>query len=189
MEQIGAQQHPVLVPSNNIPRVPTVRKMRRRHEPEPVAPRVEDVGSAARRRFESSAMLTIAPSSPHPGRRRARASQSLSAPHSSTSKWLQLIQRETRVDQLANCLPHRREHLPHPGVEQERLIVFDEEMIELQVQLWDMNGNPIYVAGDFVDLGHGHLLLSLGKCHEIGRRYRGGVRGLRVLRPAHLDRR
>jgi hypothetical protein len=42
-------------------------------------------------------------------------------------------------------------------MEQERLIISDQEMIELKVELRDVQRDSEQVAGDFVYLGHGYL--------------------------------
>jgi hypothetical protein len=47
-----------------------------------------------------------------------------------------------------------RKHPPHPGVEQQRLVVLDQEMIELQVELGHMNRYSKQIWRDLVDPGH-----------------------------------
>ena len=61
-----------------------------------------------------------------------------------------------RIDQAGHRLAHLREHPPHAGVEQQRLLVLDEEVVELQVELRSENRDSEDVWGDFVDLGHGN---------------------------------
>jgi hypothetical protein len=60
-----------------------------------------------------------------------------------------------RVDQLSDGLLNRRKHPPHSRVKQQRLVVFDEEMIELHVELGMKNGDAIQIRRDFVDFRHG----------------------------------
>src|SRR5262249_50201722 len=57
------------------------------------------------------------------------------------------------IDQRGDRVAHLREHAPHPGVKQERLIVLDQEMIELQVELRRINGNAEQVGCDLVNPG------------------------------------
>ena len=47
-----------------------------------------------------------------------------------------------RVDDLCDRLTDRREHPAHARVKQERLLVADDEVIELQVDFGNEHGNP-----------------------------------------------
>ena len=72
-------------------------------------------------------MLIIAPSWPQTGVAcGAAASHSLSAPHSSISKWLHPIQRSCAGSiSFRNRVADQRKHAAHAGVKQQRLVVFD----------------------------------------------------------------
>jgi len=41
--------------------------------------------------------------------------------------------------------------MPHPGVKQQRLVVLDQGMIELQVEIGHVERNTIEIRSDFVD--------------------------------------
>jgi hypothetical protein len=64
------------------------------------------------------------------------AHQSLGEPHSSVSKWLQLIQRNLAgFHDLGNSIVHFREHAPKSIVEEQGILVVHQEMVELQINL------------------------------------------------------
>ena len=92
MKEYEAEEHAVRLLEQHT-RVPAVRQMRggtkpKRWRPVAACRRLEPRGG----RFEKSLILTMAPTSLHTGVAcGAMASHSFKAPHSSTSKWLQLI--------------------------------------------------------------------------------------------------
>jgi hypothetical protein len=55
------------------------------------------------------------------------------------------------VDHSGDRLANERKHAAHAGVEQQRLVVFDEEVVELQVEILDVQRDAIEIRGDFVD--------------------------------------
>jgi hypothetical protein len=87
------------------------------------------------------------------------------------------------IDQRRHGLAHRRKHASHARVEQQRLVVSDEEVIELEVESRHVHTDPIQILGDFVD-SRSHDVSLQGqpwstrrKCHEQRHRYTGnGVR-------------
>ena len=88
------------------------------------------------------------------------------APHSSASTWAKEIQRRSsRGTSSDDGLGHQREELAHAGVEQERLLVADEELVEGEpaggATSGDQGGEAEDVGGDLVDGGvHRHGLSS-----------------------------
>ena len=63
----------------------------------------------------------------------ATACHSLSDPHSSDSKWLKLMWRNSeRLMSFETALANFHVHCPQPSVEQERFIVFHQKMLEPQ---------------------------------------------------------
>ena len=40
-----------------------------------------------------------------------------------------------RIDDLGHGLTNQREHLLHPGLKQQRLVVFDQELVKLKVEI------------------------------------------------------
>jgi hypothetical protein len=81
----------------------------------------------------------------------ATAEQSLSAPHSSGSKWLNDPAQSGRIDQLAHAAEGRVEHPAHPGVHQERLLVAHQELVELYAEVGMERADPEDVRRDLVD--------------------------------------
>ena len=88
----------------------------------------------------------------------ATASHSFIAPHSSASKWPKVIQRSRsggmmRLDGVAV----EREHLPQPGVEHQRLVAEDEELVEGEAgrrrDVRHEGREAVDAVGDLVDLG------------------------------------
>jgi hypothetical protein len=59
------------------------------------------------------------------------------------------------INQCGDSFAQGREHAPEPGMKQQRLVIAHEKMIELHVEVWDVNGEPKQVGGDFIDAGHG----------------------------------
>jgi len=54
-----------------------------------------------------------------------------------------------RIQNTRNGVAHIREHTAHPGVEEERLLVANQEVIELQVNLRDVDRDAEQVGGQF----------------------------------------
>src|SRR5580698_717647 len=63
------------------------------------------------------------------------------------------------VDQLGDGLANFRVHSAQPGVEQQRLIVFHQKMIELKIALWSKDRDAIEIRRDFRDDCHAGLLV------------------------------
>jgi hypothetical protein len=59
-----------------------------------------------------------------------------------------------RIDDPLHRLEHLGEHPPHARVVEERLIIHDEEVIELQVDLAEEDADAVDAGGDFSDEGH-----------------------------------
>src|SRR5215510_11210042 len=60
-----------------------------------------------------------------------------------------------RVDDPGDGIANLGKHLSHAGVKQQRFLVTDEKVVELQIELRDVDGDAKQVLGDFVDLCHG----------------------------------
>jgi hypothetical protein len=56
-----------------------------------------------------------------------------------------------RIDQLADRFPQSGKHLSHPGVEEQRFLVSNEKVIELQVEGRDVDADPEHVASDLIE--------------------------------------
>src|SRR5215510_16554674 len=59
-----------------------------------------------------------------------------------------------RIKDTRNGVPYIREHTAHSGMEEERLLVPDQEVIELEVNLRNVDGDAEQVGGNFVDARH-----------------------------------
>ena len=128
-------------------------------------------------------MLIIAPSSPQTGVAcGAAASHSLSAPHSSTSKWLQLIQRSCAGSISFATASRTSGNIPRmPVWNSSGSSSLIEEVIELKVEVRDVHRDAIQIRGDFVDAcGHGVLLVFDRKCREMAPRYTGDEDGIGI---------
>ena len=77
------------------------------------------------------------------------------APHSSASRWPNVIQRNRSSGiTVAIGLGHRREHAAWSGVEQQRLVGVDEELVERETGRADVGherGQAVDAVGDLVD--------------------------------------
>ena len=60
-----------------------------------------------------------------------------------------------RINQRGHGFPQRREHPLESRVKEQRLLVANEEMVELHVELRDIDGEPKQVRGNFIDGSHG----------------------------------
>src|SRR5262245_18721679 len=55
------------------------------------------------------------------------------------------------IDQRRHRLAHRGKHPSHARVKQQRLIVSDEEVVELKVEVRHVQTDSVQVSGDFID--------------------------------------
>src|SRR5207245_5099546 len=68
------------------------------------------------------------------------------------------------VDDLGHRVEHHREQLAEPGVEEERRVVTDQELVELQVGLGDEGRDAEEVGRDLGHLGHAATCLPVSVC-------------------------
>jgi len=59
-----------------------------------------------------------------------------------------------RIQDTCNRIPYIREHSVHAGMEEEGLLVPNQEVIELEVNLRNVDGDAEQVGGNFVDSCH-----------------------------------
>jgi hypothetical protein len=59
-----------------------------------------------------------------------------------------------RVDDARYCFAHHREHASQSSVKQERFVIPDEEVIELEVDLGHKNRHSVYIGRYFSDVRH-----------------------------------
>ena len=109
------------------------------------------------------------------------------APHSSASTWANEIHRRSSTGtMLRDRRRHQRVELAHAGVEQERLLVAHQELVEREPargDLGDERGEPEHVGGDLVDLGvHGRGLSFVGRSAVPRSRDTSTDRGIRARR-------
>ena len=93
----------------------------------------------------------------------ATASHSFIAPHSSASKWPKAIQRRRSGGMMpAERVAVERKHLAQAGVEHQRLVAEDEELVEGEAggrgDVRHIGREPVDAVGDFADLGFHEFL-------------------------------
>jgi hypothetical protein len=62
------------------------------------------------------------------------------------------------VNDPRHGFPYDREHALHAGMKEQRLLVFDEELVELKFELGFVGRNAIDIRSDLGDGGHDPLL-------------------------------
>src|SRR5262245_14214274 len=60
-----------------------------------------------------------------------------------------------RIYYRGHCLAYRGKQRLHSRVEQKRLFVFYEKLIELKIDLWEVSANSVDVGGYLSNRGHG----------------------------------
>src|SRR5688572_3752273 len=157
MKEVGAEQHSIALVEQHA-RVPPVRQVWRWHPLETVSSGVQDVtGLQCTRRTDREIL--------HVDHRANLATRRLSAwrcrePFVERAAFVHLEvapanpPERSRIDDPCNGVAYIRKHSPHARVKEQRLIVLDEKMVELQVELGNVNRNPENVWGDLVDVGH-----------------------------------
>ena len=135
-EEVAAQQRArrLLEEVAALPRVRQVRSVEPAHPLAADAPGPRRPRGAARGRSARSSTDTIAATWLQSGCAcGAAASRSLSAPHSSASTCEKAIQRRRSTGITAgDRLAHEREHPPGSGVEEQRLVVHDQVLVEAE---------------------------------------------------------
>ena len=55
---------------------------------------------------------------------------------------------------FATRVAHRGKHLLHAGFPEQRLVVFDQKLAELEIEVRHVGADAVYVGRNFVDGGH-----------------------------------
>ena len=117
------------------PGFPAVRDMRSVDVAHPMRAEIEDLAVGERHRWAVAEVVRTTPSHPSApcatSALGAAARNTFIAPHSSASRWPNVIQRRPSTGvTVAIASRDEREHPPRPGVEQQRLLVVDQELVE-----------------------------------------------------------
>lgn len=62
-----------------------------------------------------------------------------------------------RIEHLGDPLKHLGKHAPQAGVEEQRLVILHQEMIEAEIDLRIEDGDAVNVGSDFGNVGHRNL--------------------------------
>ena len=179
VQQVRAQQHAVGLLEQHAG-VPAVRQMRRGHEAEPVATRLEPLVDAQRTRRAVREVVDVDHRADDADDRGRLGGNRQPLVERAALVHLEVAPADPpqrrRVDHFRQRLAHLREHPAHAGVEEERLLVADQEMIELQIERLGIHADAVEIRGHFVDSGHDTssalIARSVWKCHDPAACYR-----------------
>jgi hypothetical protein len=159
VKQVRAEQHAIALLEEHA-RIPPVRQVGRRHPPEPMTAGLDHLARCQAARRAVAEVFEI-----HRGAQLAAGRLCIRRNREPLVERSALVHLEVApadppqrrgIDHASHRVPHFRKHLPHARVKQERFRVADEEVVELQVELRNVDGNAKQVLGDFVDLcSHG----------------------------------